>query len=66
MPVPGRHRGAYDEDFFRKVMVTAVQVAADLADPRGGPASCTAGEIVRHAVGVIAGELCEAARPTLS
>jgi hypothetical protein len=52
---PGRHRGAYDEDFFREVMVTAVQVAADLADPRGGPASCTAEEIVRHAVGVIAG-----------
>jgi hypothetical protein len=58
---PRRHRGAYDEDFFRRVMVTAVQVAADLADPRGGPASCTAEEIVRHAVGVIAGELCEAA-----
>lgn len=38
---PERHRGAYDEDFFRKVMVTAVQVAADLDDPRGGPASCT-------------------------
>jgi hypothetical protein len=56
----------WGEDFFRKVMVTAVQVAADLADPRGGPASCTAGEIVRHAVGVIAGELCEAAGPTLS
>jgi hypothetical protein len=58
---PGRHRGAYDEGFFRKVMVTAVQVAADLADPDGGPAACTAEEIVRHAVGVIAGELCEAA-----
>lgn len=58
---PGRHRDAYDDDFFRKVMVTAVQVAADLADPEGGPASCTAEEIVRHAVGVIAGELCDAA-----
>jgi hypothetical protein len=58
---PRRHRDAYDEDFFRKVMVTAVQVAADLADPRGGPASCTGEEIVRHAVGVIAGELCKAA-----
>ena len=58
---PGRHRSVYDEGFFRKVMVTAVQVAADLADPEGGPASCTAEEIVRHAVGVIAGELCEAA-----
>jgi len=41
-------------------MVTAVQVAADLADPQGGPASCTAEEIVRHAVGGIAGELREA------
>ena len=58
---PERHRGAYDEDFFRKVIVTAVQVAADLADPQGGPASCTAEEIIRHAVGVMAGELCEAA-----
>jgi hypothetical protein len=58
---PGRHRDAYDEDFFRKVMVSAVQIAADLADPQGGPASCTAEEIVRHAVGAIAGELCEAA-----
>jgi len=57
---PGRHRGTYDEGFFRKVMVTAVQVAADLVDPQGGPASCTAEEIVRHAVGGIAGELCEA------
>jgi hypothetical protein len=57
---PGRHRKAYDENFFRKVMVTAVQVAADLADLEGGPASCTAEEIVRHAVGVIAGEFCEA------
>jgi hypothetical protein len=40
-------------------MVTAVQVAADLADLEGGPASCTAEEMVRHAVGVIAGEFCE-------
>ena len=47
-------------------VVTAVEVAADLADPRGSQASCTAEEIVRHAAGVIAGELCEAARPTLS
>lgn len=58
---PGRHRSAYDEGFFRKVLVTAVQVAADLANPGGGPAACTAEEIVRHAVGVIAGEFCEAA-----
>lgn len=58
---PGRHRRAYDEEFFRKVLVTAVQVAADLADPAGGDASCTAEEIVRHAVGMIAGEICAAA-----
>jgi len=58
---PERHRGAYDEVFFRKVMVTAVQVAADLADPDGGPACCTAEEIVRHAAGAISGRLCEQA-----
>lgn len=58
---PKRHRGAYDEDFFRKVLVIAVQVAADLANPEGGPAACTADEIVRHAVGRMAMELCEKA-----
>jgi hypothetical protein len=58
---PQRHRRTYDEGFFRKVMVTAVQVAADLANPEGSDASCTAEEIVRHAVGTIAGEICEAA-----
>jgi hypothetical protein len=58
---PRRHRGGYDERFFRRVMVTAVKVAADLADPRGGPASCTAEEIIRHAVGVLALDLCEKA-----
>ncbi len=58
---PERHRGAYDEGFFRKVMVTAVKVAADLGDPDGGPACCTAEEIVRHAAGAIAGRLCEQA-----
>ena len=30
---PERHRGAYDEGFFPKVMVTAVKVAADLGGP---------------------------------
>jgi hypothetical protein len=58
---PERHRGAYDEVFFRKVMVTAVKVAADLADPDGGPACCTAEEIVRHAAGAISGKPCEQA-----
>jgi hypothetical protein len=58
---PERHRRAYDEGFFRKVLVTAVQVAADLADPEGGPASCTGEEIVRHAIGAIAVDLCNEA-----
>lgn len=34
---PRRHRRAYDEDFFRKVLIIAVQVAAVLADPQGAP-----------------------------
>lgn len=32
---PPRHRGAYDERFFRKALVTAIKVAQDLADPAG-------------------------------
>jgi hypothetical protein len=56
---PRRHRRYYNEDFFRKVLVTTVQVAADLANPAGGPASCTAEEIVRHAIGEIAMSLCD-------
>jgi hypothetical protein len=58
---PPRHRDAYDEDFFRKVLVSAVRVADDLADPDGDYATCTAEEIIRHALGVIAEELCDAA-----
>ncbi len=46
---PPCHRAAYDETFFRKVLVTAVKVAADLADPEGGAAAYTAEEIIRHA-----------------
>lgn len=34
---PERHRSAYDEDFFRKVLVTAVQVAADSETPPSAP-----------------------------
>jgi hypothetical protein len=56
---PKRHRSAYDEDFFRKTLVTAVKVANDFANPDGGPAACTAEELIRHAAGVIAGDLCE-------
>ena len=56
---PVRHRGAYDEAFFRKVLVTAVKVAGDLADPDAGYASCTAEEIIRQAIGQDAMDLCE-------
>jgi hypothetical protein len=48
---PARYRDAYDEQFFRNVLVTAIKVAQDLADPDGGPAACTAEEIIRRAVG---------------
>lgn len=58
---PARHRASYDEVFFRKVLVTVVKVAQDLADPNGEPAACTAEEIVRDAVIDEALRLCEAA-----
>lgn len=58
---PDRHRRSYDRKFFRKVLVTAVRVADDLADPDGGPAACTAEEIIRHAVSSLAMNLCEEA-----
>lgn len=48
---PHRFRASYDEPFFRNVLVTAVKVAYDLADPHGGAATCTAEEILRHAIG---------------
>jgi hypothetical protein len=41
--------------------VCAVRTAGDLADPRGDYPACTAEEIIRHAIGAIATELCEAA-----
>lgn len=58
---PRRHRRAYNEWFFRKVLVTAVKVAQDLADPNGREAACTAEEIIRHVIGRIATSLCELA-----
>jgi hypothetical protein len=58
---PSRHRGAYDEQFFRNVLVTAIKVAQDLADPGGGPAACTVEEIVRRAVGAVAEQWWEIA-----
>lgn len=58
---PRRHRHAYNERFFRNVLVCAVKVAQDLADPDGGLAACTAEEIVRNAVVERALALCEQA-----
>jgi hypothetical protein len=58
---PPRHRAAYDEGFFRNVLVCAIRTADDLADPRGDHPTCTAEEIIRHAIGEIAREFCEAA-----
>jgi hypothetical protein len=58
---PERYRAAYDEAFFRKVLVTAIKVANDLADPAGGAASCIAEEIIRQAIGQDAMEICEEA-----
>jgi hypothetical protein len=56
---PPRHRRAYNEAFFRKVLVTAVKVSQDLADPHGGPAACTVEEILRSSIGREALVLCE-------
>lgn len=56
---PRRHRQAYSQLFFQKVLVTAVKVAQDLADPNGGEAACTAEEIIGRAIGNIATSLCE-------
>jgi hypothetical protein len=58
---PSRHRDSYDEAFFRKVLVCAVRVADDLANPEADSATCTAEEIIRHAIGAIAEELCDEA-----
>jgi hypothetical protein len=58
---PRLHRNAYYKGFFRKMLVSAVRVADDLADPLAGWAARTAEEIIRHAAGVMAGEMCEAA-----
>jgi len=58
---PERCRAAYDEAFFRKVLVTVIKVANDLADPAGGAASCIAEEIIRQAIGQDAMGICEEA-----
>jgi hypothetical protein len=58
---PRRHRRAYNQDFYRKVLVTVIKVAQDLADPQGGEASCTAEEIIISAIGGLATGLCELA-----
>lgn len=56
---PTRHRSAYDEQFFRNVLVCAIKVAQDLADPDGARPACTVEEIVRDAVVEHALALCE-------
>jgi hypothetical protein len=56
---PHRHRHAYNQTFYRKVLVTAIKVAHDLADPQGADAGCTAEEIIRAALGPIATGLCQ-------
>ena len=56
---PIRHRRAYDQRFFRNVLVTAVKVAQDIADPHGTEAACIAEEIIRYVIGSMASSLCE-------
>src|SRR6202000_805295 len=51
---PSRFRSSYNERFFRDILVPAVKVAYDLADPDGEEATCTAEEIVRQAIGDLA------------
>lgn len=58
---PKRHRREYNELFLRRVLVTAVKVAHDLANPDGPPAACTAEEIIVRSIGQIATSLCELA-----
>lgn len=58
---PPRHRSAYTRRFFRDVLVVAVKVGSDLADPNGGPAACTAEEILRSHFSSQAVALCERA-----
>lgn len=58
---PRRHRYAYNLAFFRNILVTAVKVAYDLANPSGESAACTAEEIIRKAIGELALELCDLA-----
>jgi hypothetical protein len=58
---PLRHRYAYTIAFFHNILVTAVKVAYDLANPWGESAACTAEEIIRKAIGDLALALCELA-----
>jgi hypothetical protein len=48
---PARHRRSYTQRLLRDVLVVAVKLGSDLADRHGGPASCTAEEILRSHVG---------------
>lgn len=58
---PPRFRHAYDEEFFGKVLVTAVKVGYDLVHPEGGEPACIAEEIIINAICQIAVQTAEAA-----
>lgn len=56
---PSRHRRAYTELFFRKVLVCAIKVAQDLVSADGEPAACTTEEILRRCIAEHAIALCD-------
>ena len=56
---PPRHRYAYDQHFFRNVLITVAKVCQDLADPNGGPPACPAEEIIFSHVIKRALDLCD-------
>lgn len=66
---PPRFAQHYTRTFLEKILVTAVKVAQDLADPNGDAASCTAEELVRNAIcdlAVVAWDLAGVTSPWLS
>lgn len=66
---PPRFAQHYARGFLAKVLVTAVKVAQDLADPNGDAAACTAEELIRNAIcelAAIAWDLAELSPPWMS
>ncbi|MFF1817738.1 hypothetical protein ACFVWG_10620 [Kribbella sp. NPDC058245] len=47
---PARFRPAYDPHFFAKVLVTAIKVTQDLANPEADRPACIAEEIILNAI----------------